>query len=102
MRHALLVALALALAPVAADAFRPWPVSAPAVPAEPAGLVLGTEARPPYHLEPYGSGYVILPGGIVSVGSASWGNALGYQPCPGDVVMVGSGSALGTAFGTGK
>lgn len=79
MRHALLFVLTLALAPVAGDAFRPWPVSSPepAVPAEPAGLVLGTEPRPPYHLEPYGSGYVILPGGVALAGSASWGNALG-------------------------
>lgn len=86
---AILVVLTLALAPVAEGDFRAWPASPPAPVAQPSratvaearGLILGTEPRPPCRLEPYGAGYVILPG---------------------DVVIVGSGSAWGAALGTGK
>lgn len=95
MRHAILVALTLALGPVATDGFRAWPASSPSVTvaqSESGSLVLGG-APPPYRLEPLGAGYAILPGDAVTTGPAPcWehplGRGPGYELAPGGVSAV--------------
>lgn len=90
MRYALLFVLTLALAPVAGDAFRPWPTPAPEAAVQPKPVTLAEshglgwwEPTPWTTLEWHGAGYQPCPGDTVTIDdprNKSWDHPFGREP----------------------